>query len=77
MPPSRKRFGSDGNPTMKLKKQKGAGPLPSDAGIMPLGVGIMMIGVLCLPDGVTWSNPIMPDGFITYTDLMPSSGSDT
>jgi hypothetical protein len=52
------------------KKRHSARPSPDDR-IMPFG--IEMIGTFCLPDQFTLSNPIMPEGFITYTDLMQSS----
>jgi hypothetical protein len=52
------------------KKAKGAARQVPDATVMPFGMEI--IGTLCLPDELAWSNPIMPEGFITYTDLMPS-----
>lgn len=54
---------------LKLKNPKAERPLSA----MPYGIGIEVTGVLCLPHGFASSNPIMPDGFITYTDLAPSS----
>jgi hypothetical protein len=59
-----------------LKKAKGATRLAPPVEFMPFGIGFEMIGSLCLPDEVTLLNPIMPDGFVTYTDLLPSSEVD-
>jgi hypothetical protein len=55
------------------KKAKIAERQTPHTAIMPFGIGLELIGSFCLPDEFILSNPIMPDGFITYTDLMPSS----
>jgi hypothetical protein len=33
----------------------------------------IVVGALCAPVSPISDSPIMPQGFITYTDLMPSS----
>jgi hypothetical protein len=58
-------------PKSTAKKAKDAGRSVPGETIMPVGIDVA--GTLCLPNEQTWSNPIMPDGFITYTDLMPPS----
>jgi hypothetical protein len=55
------------------KKAKGLGRAVHDDTVMPFD--IEMIGAFCLPDEFTLSSPIMPEGFITYTNLMPSADS--
>jgi len=56
----------------RRKAKDSTRPVP-DAEIVPFGTGIVTVGTVCVPNGDIWSNPIMPDGFITYTDFMPSS----
>jgi hypothetical protein len=59
-------------PKSMPKKAKNARRSTPNEAIMPVSIDIT--GTFCLPNEQDWSNPIMPEGFITYTDLMPSSG---
>lgn len=46
-------------------------PTPGGS-VTPFATGTIVTGVLCTPTSPNSGSPIMPEGFITYTGLMPS-----
>jgi hypothetical protein len=68
--------------TLGTRKLTNPNPLIGNFGIearprvgTPTGTltAAIVVGAVCAPSAPISESPIMPEGFLTYTDLMPSS----